>query len=139
MSESTRNSEIQIVLTTALPYLDLPIGNLELLFDGSLEEVELGGLPHRGAGDRASWREGLGRLKKEIAKQEPAATATAVFAASQAVDWAHSIGLNVTDYNVPIAILVALAVKAALAQMRPDGAHRKDGADGADGDDRRDE
>jgi hypothetical protein len=129
VSESARNTEIEIVLAAARPYLGLPIGNLELLFEESLDEAELGGLPHRGTSDRSSWREGLDRLKKEIVKQEPAATATAVLAASQAVDWAHSIGLNVTDYNVPIAILVALAVKATLAQMKSDGARRKDGGD----------
>lgn len=132
MPESPRNTEIEIVLATARPYLDLPIGNLELLFEGSLDEMELAGLPHRGTGDRSAWWEGLDRLKREIAKQEPAATATAVFTASQAVDWAHSIGLNVTDYNIPIAILVALAVKAAWAQMRSDGARHKDGGDDDD-------
>jgi hypothetical protein len=132
VSESGRNTETEIVLATARPYFDLPIRNLELLFEDSLDEAEVGGLPHRGASDRSSWREGLDRLKQEIVKQEPSATATAVFAASQAVDWAHSIGLNVTDYNIPIAILVALAVKAALAQMKSDGDRRKDSGGGDD-------
>jgi hypothetical protein len=130
--ESSQPNEIEIILATARPYFDLPIGDLELLFDGSLDEMELSGLPHRGTSDRSSWLDGLARLKKEIVKQEPAATATAVFAASQAVDWARSIGLNATDYNIPIAILVALAVKAAWAQMRSDRARRKDGADDDD-------
>jgi hypothetical protein len=130
--EPSRNTEIEIVLATARPYLDLPIGNLELLFEGSLDEMELSSLPHRGASDRSSWLKGLDRLKQEIVKQEPAATATAVFAASQAVDWARSIGLNATEYNIPIAILVALAIKAAWAQMRSDRARREDGEDDDD-------
>lgn len=136
MPESSEHNEIEIILATARPYFDLPIGDLELLFEGSLDEMELSGLPHRGTSDRSSWLDGLARLKQEIVKQEPAATATAVFAASQAVDWARSIGLNATDYNIPIAILVALAIKAAWAQMRSDSARRKDGADH---DDQRDE
>jgi hypothetical protein len=130
--ESSRPNEIEIVLATARPYLDLPIGDLELLFEGSLDEMELSGLPHRGTSDRSSWLDGLARLKQEIVKQEPAATATAVFAASQAVDWARSIGLNATENNSPIAILVALAIKAAGAQMRSDRVRRKDGADNDD-------
>jgi hypothetical protein len=52
-----------------------------------------------------------------------AASATVVFAASQAVDWAHTIGLDLTDYNVPIAIFVALAVKAAWSQMKSGSDH----------------
>ena len=132
MPESSQQDEIEIILATARPYFDLPIGDLELLFEGSLDEMELNGLPHRGTSDRSSWLDGLARLKKEIAKQEPAATATAVFAASQAVDWARSIGLNATDYNIPIAILVALAIKAIWAQMRSGSARRKDGADDDD-------
>ncbi len=121
MVASSRKDEIEIVVAASRPYLDLPIEDLELLFEEALDEAELSGLPHRGTSDRSSWRQALDRLKKDIAKQEPAAAATAVFAASQTVDWAHAIGLDLTDYNVPIAIFVALVVKAVWAQMRSDG------------------
>ncbi|MGP7998906.1 MAG: hypothetical protein ACLPKI_16550 [Streptosporangiaceae bacterium] len=121
MALPSRKDEIEIVVAASRPYLDLPIDDLERLFEEALDEAELSGLPHRGTSDQSSWRQALDRLKKDIAKQEPTAAATAVFAASQAVDWAHAIGLDLTDYNVPIAILVALAVKAVWAQMRSDG------------------
>ncbi len=128
MAERSREDEIEIVAAEARPYLDLPVADLELLFEEALEEAEFRSSPHRGTSDRSSWRQALDRLKKEVAQQEPAAAATAVFAASQAVDWAHGIGIDLTDYNVPIAILVALAVKAVWAQMRSDG-HRGVGHD----------
>lgn len=121
MAELSREDEIRVVVAAARPYLDLPVEDLELLFEEALDEAELGSLPHRGASDRSSWRRALDRLKKEVAQQETAAAATAVYAASQAVDWAHGIGIvDLTDYNVPIAIFVALAVKAVWTQMRSD-------------------
>ena len=109
---SSRKDEIEMVVATSGPYLDMPIEDLERLFEEALDDAEFSGLPHRGTSDRSFWRQGLDRLKKEIATQEPTASATAVFAASQAVDSADAIGLDLTDYNVPIAIFVALAVKA---------------------------
>jgi hypothetical protein len=116
---ASRNAEIDRVVATSRPYLDLPLEELERLFDEALDDAELGGLPHRGTEDeRSFWQSALDRLKKDIAKQgEAATTATLVLAASQAVDWAHSIGLDMTGYNIPIAIFVAMAVKAVWAQM----------------------
>jgi hypothetical protein len=115
---ASRNAEIERVMATSRSYLDVPLEELERLFNEALDDAELGGLPHRGIGDRSFWLSALGRLRKETAKQEAAATATLVLAASEAVDWAHSIGLDLTDYNVPIAIFVALVVKAVWAQMK---------------------
>jgi len=122
---------IGIVIATSRSYFDVPIEDLERLLEEELDEAELTGLPHRGVSDQSLWRQALDRLKEEIAEQEPTAAAAVVFAASQAVDWAHAIGLDLTDYEVPIAILVALAVKAVRAQ-RPDadrGAFRNDQRD----------
>jgi hypothetical protein len=121
VSTSSREAEIQNVVVESRPYLDQSVDNLELLFDEALDATGRRSLPHRGIADRSTWREGLDLLKKAIAEQEPAATATAVFAAGQAVDWAHSISLNLTDYNIPIAILVALAVKTAWGQLKSGG------------------
>jgi hypothetical protein len=118
---SSREAEIQNVVAESRPYLDQSVDNLELLFDEALDATGRSSLPHRGIADRSSWRAGLDLMKKAIAEQEPAATATAVFAAGQAVDWAHSIGLNLTDYNIPIAILVALAVKTTWTQLKSGG------------------
>ena len=58
MPESSQQDDIEIILATARPYFDLPIGDLELLFEGSLDEMELNGLPHRGTSDRSSWLDG---------------------------------------------------------------------------------
>ena len=123
---SSRRDEIEMVVANRLNHM--PIEDLERLFEEALDDAEFSGLPHRGTSDRSFWRQGLDRLKKEIATQEPTASATAVFAASQAVDWAHAIGLDLTDYNVPIAILVALAVNAVWAQRSDSdrGARRDD-------------
>ena len=120
MTISPRNAEVELVGATSRPYLDLPVAELERLFEEALDQMEIGGLPRRGAADWSFWRPALERLKKEIAKQEVAASATAGLAASQAVDWAHSVGLDVSTFNVPIAIFVAIAVKAVWAQMNAD-------------------
>ena len=132
MTLSSRNAEIELIRTTLRAYLDLPTAELERLFEDALDQVEIRGLPRRGAADRSYWRPALERLKKEIAKQEVAASATAGLAASQAVDWAHSVGLDVSTFNVPIAIIVALAVKAVWGQMNSDDDR------GADHDEQRD-
>jgi hypothetical protein len=126
----SREAEIELIAGTARQYFDLPVEDLEQLFEESLDRADASGRPHRGGKDRSSWWQTLARLEQELAKQEPAATATAVFAASQAVDWAHQvIGLDLTDYNVPIAILVALAVKAFWTQLRSDGSSDDDDDD----------
>ena len=69
MVASSRKDEIEIVVAASRPYLDLPIEDLELLFEEALDEAELSGLPHRGTSDRSSWRQALDRLKKDIAEQ----------------------------------------------------------------------
>jgi len=112
MARLSREQEIAMVLEAARPYLSVPTAELERLLDESLDDTESHGLPHRGTGDRSIWVKARAKFRKEIATQEPLATATLVFAAGQAVDWAHSVGFDVTDYNLPIAIVVALAVKA---------------------------
>jgi len=116
-----RNAETELVLAASRPYLDMAVRELERLFEEALDAAAVRGLPHRGATDRPFWRQAFDRLKREVAKQEVAASETAGLAASQAVDWAHAIGLDLTDYNVPIAILVALVVKAVWAQMNSEG------------------
>ena len=122
-----------MVLEAARPYLNMPTAELERLLDESLDEAESHGLPHRGIGDRSIWTKARARFRKEIATQEPLATATLVFAAGQAVDWAHSVGFDVTDYNLPIAIAVALAVKAFWPQQKPTGVRDADEDDQPDG------
>lgn len=117
MVESPRNAETELVLATSRPYLDLSAEELERLFEESLSSAQRRGLPHRGVSNQSFWRQAFERLKKEVARQEVAASATAGLAASQAVDYAHAIGLDLTDYNVPIAILVAMVVKAVWAEM----------------------
>jgi hypothetical protein len=123
---SPRNAETELVLATSRPYLDLSAEELERLFEESLSSAQRRGLPHRGVSNQSSWRQAFERLKKEVARQEVAASATAGLAASRAVDWAHATGLDLTDYNVPIAILVAMVVKAVWAEMNPEDGHRAD-------------
>lgn len=118
MARLSREQEIDMVLAAARPYLDIPTAELERLLDESLGDAESQGLPHRGIGDRQIWVKARARFRMEIETQEPLATATLVFAAGQAVDWAHSVGFDVTDYNLPIAIVVALAVKAFWPQQK---------------------
>lgn len=117
MISSPRNEEAELVLATSRPYLEMSTEELKFLFEEALDAAEARGLPYRGTSDRSFWGQALDRLKKEVAKQEVAASATAGLAASQAVDWAHAIGLDLSDYNLPIAILVALVVKAVWGQM----------------------
>ena len=49
------------------------------------------------------------------------------------VYWAHSVGFDVTDYNLPIAIAVALAVKAFWPQQKPTSVRDADEDDQPDG------
>jgi len=117
---SSGQAETDAVLAAAQPYLDMSTRELERLFDEALDETESSGLPVRGTTDRSFWRAALARLRKEIAGQDAAVSATAVLAASQTVTWAHEIGLDLTSYNIPIAIFVAMLVKAVLGQINSD-------------------
>jgi len=111
-------AETEAVLATAQRYLDMPADELERLFDEALDETESSGLPVRGPTDRSFWRAALARLRNDIAGQDAAVSATAVLAASQTVTWAHEIGLDMTAYNIPMAIFVAMLVKAVLGQIK---------------------
>jgi hypothetical protein len=114
----SRKTETETVLATAQPYLDMSARDLERLLDEALDHVESGGgLPHRRFDDRSFWRGAVGRLKRELAKQDALATATTTTVATQAVIWAHDVGLDLADYNIPIAVVVALTVKSIWDQM----------------------
>jgi hypothetical protein len=106
----SRQAETEAVLAAAQPYFEMPVGSLERLLDEALDEVESRGLPHRAVTDRSSWRTVRNRIVKGISKQESAAPVTATAVASEAVTWAHDVGLDLTDYNTPIAISVAIVV-----------------------------
>jgi hypothetical protein len=118
---SSRKAETEAVLAAAQPYLDLSARDLERLLDEALDRVESSGLPHRAFRDRSLWRGATGRLKKELAKQDALATATATAVAAQAVTWAHDVGIDITDYNIPIAVVVALTIKSIWDQMNSPG------------------
>ena len=52
-----------------------------------------------------------------MAKQNAAASATAGLAASEAVSRVSQLGLGIDEYRIPIAITVALVVKAIWEQL----------------------
>jgi hypothetical protein len=120
VTTSSGQDETEAILATAQPYLDMSADELERLFDEALDEAESTGLPVRGPTDRSFWRAALARLRNDIAGQDAAVSATAVLAASQTATWAHEIGLDLTAYNIPIAIFVAMPVKAILDQIKSD-------------------
>jgi hypothetical protein len=98
-------------------YLNLPAEELNRILDDSIDEADSLSLPHRGIADRSFWQDYVARIRCELLRQRLAASATAGFAASQAVAWAHEVGLDLSDYQIPIAIVVALAVKSFWDQM----------------------
>lgn len=126
-------AETADLLQEVQTYLNMPADELTRILDDSIDEADSLGLPDRGIGDKDFWRDYTRRLKGELLKQRLAASATAGFAASQAIAWAHEVGLDLNDYRIPIAIVVALAVKSFWDQM--DAGNDDTGKEGAvDGD-----
>ena len=121
------------ILRTAQAYLGLPAEELAKALDDSIDEADALGLPHRGLSDKQFWQRYVARLKQELLQQKVAAGATAGFAVSKAITWAHEVGLDLNDYRIPIAIAVALAVKSFWDQAEADGAGT-DNDDAADDD-----
>jgi hypothetical protein len=132
MATPSAQAESAGILSEAQSYLDLSVEELYGLLDDAIDEADAAGLPHRGIADREFWHRYVGRLKQELARQGAVASATAGLASSQAVVWAHEAGLDLTDYKIPIAIVVALAVKAFWDQLGPsdDGKGADDAAGG---------
>lgn len=130
MGASQNQAEVREITGLAEAYLDRSAEELEVLLEEAVDEAESKGPPHRGVGDREFWRGAAQRLRKEIAQQKLSASATAGTLAGMAIEWAHEVGLDMTDFKVPIAILVALVVKSLWEQM--DGGGPEQGGKGTD-------
>jgi hypothetical protein len=102
-------SPIAAIEALAQTYLQTPILELEERLAVEVGRAAAGGLPHRGS-DQEFWRRARDRLVRDIARQQVAASATAGVAAGTAVQWAQTVGLDLTTFRIPIGILVALVV-----------------------------
>jgi hypothetical protein len=111
MPRQPTEAETAQILGEVQTYLKLPTEELNRILDDSINEADSRGLPHLGIGGSGFWQDYIRRIKRELLQQRLAASATTGFATSQAIVWAHEVGLDLNDYRIPIAIVVALAVK----------------------------
>lgn len=115
-----RRSQIAEIDAIAQTYLQTSTAELEERLWVEAARAAAGALPHRGS-DQEFWRRARDRLVREVARQQVAASTTAGVVAGTAVEWAQTVGLDLTTFRVPIGILVALVVRAVLEEMEHSG------------------
>lgn len=123
MSGGAGPDDVAALAEAAVRYLQLPGNQLFSMLCDTAADADRRALPHRGR-VKDFWQASLDRLVQKVAGQTDAASATVGVAASEVVTWAQDAGVDVAQYRVPLAILVALTVKSVWEQLGALGEQR---------------
>jgi hypothetical protein len=111
------DQEVARIAAAAEQFMTQTSEELETAFSVSWARSRDGSsLPHRGGLD--FWRNAQHRLAREIAENSTAGSISMGMIADSVLHWAESSGIDLTRFEGPISIFVALVAKSVFDELR---------------------